>query len=139
MTITMIAPKMPNSYFGTEMFVCEVRVDLVADVGEAFAIEIRKEARAEDDAPDVAHPSEDDHAEDEHGDLEEEVVRERAALVRRVERTRNAAEERAGRIRPRLRAHQRHAHRRGGGLVLADRDPGAPDPRVAQPRAAERR
>ena len=53
-------------------------------------------------------------------------------LYERVEGAGDAAEERARRIRPRLRAHERHAHRRGGGLVLANRDPGATDARVAQ-------
>ena len=62
-----------------------------------------------------------------------------AALEDRVVGAGDAAEERAGRVRPRLRPHQRHAHRGGGGLVLADRDPGAAEPRVAQPQRAEDR
>src|SRR6266436_6539920 len=41
----------------------EMPVDPGADVREAFAVEIREEARTEDDAPDVAHAAEDDHAE----------------------------------------------------------------------------
>src|SRR6266702_2643921 len=113
-------------------------VELRADVRETLTVEIGEETRAEDDAPDVSHPAEDDHAEDEDGDLEEEVVRERAALVRRVKRTRDTAEERSGRVRPRLRPHQRHAHRGGGRLVLPDRDPRTSDPRVTQASAAER-
>src|SRR5215204_6548545 len=94
-------------------------------VGQPLAIEVRQERRAEDDAPDVPHAAEDDHAEDEHGDVEEEVSGERRALEARVVGARDPAEERAGRVRPRLRAHQRDAHRRGGGLVLANRDPGS--------------
>src|SRR5581483_7594080 len=117
----------------------EVAVDPGADVREPLTIEIREEAGAEDDAPDVAHAAEDDHAEDEDRDLEEEVVRERAALVARVPRAGDAAEERARRVRPGLRAHQRHAHRRSGGLVLANRDPRAADARVPQPCADDDR
>ena len=92
---------------------------------------------ARDHAPDRAHPAEDDHAEQEDRELEVEVRRERARAVAREERARDAAEERADRVRPGLRPHQRDAHRRGGRLVLADRDPRAPEPRVAQPDAAE--
>src|SRR4051794_16294792 len=117
----------------------EVRVEPRADVRQAFAVEIRKEAGADDDAGDAAHASEDDHAEDEDGDLEEEVVRERTALVRGIERPCDTTEERAGRVRPRLRPHERDAHCRSGGLVLADRDPRAAEPRVAQPHRAEDR
>ena len=60
-----------------------------------------------------------------------------ALLKRRVVRAGDAAEERAARVRPRLRPHQRHAHRGGRGLVLADRDPGAAEPRELQPERAE--
>src|SRR5438874_12619054 len=105
-------------------------VELRADVRETLTVEIGEETRAEDHAPDVAHPAEDDHAEDEDGDLEEEVAGERVALERRVVRPRDPAEERATRIRPRLRPHQGDAHRRGRRLVLTDRDPGVPEPRI---------
>src|SRR3954468_13925025 len=115
----------------------EVRVDPRADVRQPFAVEIREEARTDDDAGDAAHAAEDDHAEDEDGDLEEEVVGERAALVGRVERPCDAAEERARSVRPRLRPHERDAHGRRRRLVLANRDPGASEPRVAQPHRAE--
>src|SRR5438105_3330118 len=114
-------------------------VDRVADVGETLLVEEREEARAEDDAPDVAHSSENDHRQDEGGDVEREVVRERGLLEAREIRACDAAEERTGRIRPRFRAHQRNPHRRRGSLVFADRDPGAPDSRVAQPETAEDR
>src|SRR6266849_1555511 len=59
----------------------QVLVDLPADVRETLTVEIREETCAEDHAPDVSHPAENDHAQDEHRDLEEEVVRKRAALV----------------------------------------------------------
>src|SRR3954471_9171032 len=98
----------------------EVAVDPRADVRQPLAVEIREEARTDDDAGDAPHPTEDDHAEDEDGDLEEEVVGERTALVRRVEGARDAPEERARSIGPRLRPHERHAHRRSGRLVLAN-------------------
>src|SRR2546423_5638737 len=117
----------------------EVGVQPAADVREALAVEVGEEGGAEDDAEDVPHPAQDDHAEDEDGDVEEEVAREGRALEARVEGARDAAEEGAGRVRPRLRAHERHAHRGGGGLVLADRDPRAAEGRVAQPPGAEGR
>src|SRR3954470_7942562 len=85
----------------------EVAVDPRADVRQPLAVEIREEACPDDDARDAAHAAEDDHAEDEDRDLEEEVVGERTALVRRIERACDAAEERAGRVRPRLRPHER--------------------------------
>ena len=59
------------------------------------------------------------------------------SLAERVVRARDAAEEGAARIGPGLRPHQRDAHRGSGGLVLADRDPGATEPRVPQPQRAE--
>ena len=49
-----------------------------------------------------------------------------------IRAARRAAEERADQVRQRLQPHQRDAHRRGRVLVLADRDPGAPEARVAQ-------
>src|SRR5205085_6287705 len=70
----------------------EVAVQPSADVVEALEVEIRDEARAEDDADDVAHPAEDDHDEDEHRDLEEELVGVRAAVVARVEGAGDTAE-----------------------------------------------
>ena len=100
---------------------------------------VGEERGADDHAPDVPHAAEDDHAEDEHRDVEEEVARERRALERRVVGAGDAAEERAARVRPRLRPHQRDSHRRGRGLVLADRDPGAAEARVLQPQRAEDR
>src|SRR5207302_10235355 len=89
--------------------------------------------------PDVDQASEDDLHEDEDGDLEVELVGVRAPVVARVVRAGDAAEERTSRIRPRLRTHERNAHRGGGHLVLANRDPRATEPRVAQTRAAEDR
>ena len=54
-----------------------------------------------------------------------------------VVRAGDAAEERAARVGPGLRPHQRDAHRGRGRLVLADRDPGPAEPRVPQPQRAE--
>ena len=61
-----------------------------------------------------------------------------ALLNDRVVRAGDAAEERAARVGPRLRAHQRDAHRRGRGLVLADRDPRAAEARVTAAAASRR-
>ena len=82
-------------------------------------------------------PAEDHHAEEEDRELEEEVRGERARAIAREVGAGDTAEERADRVRPRLRPHQRHAHRRGRRLVLADRDPRPPEPRVAEADAAE--
>src|SRR6266511_3889298 len=103
-------------------------VELVADVRQSFLVEIREESGAEDDAPDVPHPAEDDHRQDERGDVEAEVVWERRALEAGEVGAGDAAEERACRIGPRLRPHQRHAHRSSRGLVLANRDPRSSEP-----------
>ena len=51
----------------------------------------------------------------------------------------DAAEEGAAGVGPRLRSHQRDAHRGCRHLVLANGDPRAAEPRVAQPDAAEDR
>src|SRR3954469_16956357 len=48
-----------------------------AGIGQSLAVEVGEERGAEDDAPDVSHAAEDDHAEDEHRDVEEEVAGER--------------------------------------------------------------
>src|SRR3954462_11897650 len=42
------------------------RVGDAVELGQAEAVHHRKHDRAEDDAPDVAHPADDDHAQDEH-------------------------------------------------------------------------
>src|SRR5439155_22596 len=70
-----------------------VRVEPGAGVTEARVIEVRKERAADDHAPDVAHPAEDDHAEDKDRDLEEEVAGKSVALERRVVRAGDPAEE----------------------------------------------
>src|SRR5204863_7415391 len=103
-------------------------VQRMPDVREPFLVQVGEERGAEHHAPYVAHSAEDDHREDESGDVEVEVVRERRAFERCEVCARDAAEERTGRVSPRLRAHQRDAHRGGSSLVLADCDPGTPQP-----------
>src|SRR6187551_2934169 len=115
----------------------QVLVQPCAGIRQSLAVEVGEEGGAEDDAPDVPHAAEDDHAEDEHGDVEEEVPGERRTLEARVVGARDSAEERAGRVRPCLRAHQRHAHRRCRRLVLPNCDPCSAEPRLEQPEAAE--
>ena len=146
---TRITPKIPNSYSGTSSGLCQTWTSAPPGPNLSFS-----------QAPTFARPSRLRYAR-KHAPtitpqmlpmpprmtmqrtkiemLEVEVVRERAALVARVVRAGDAAEERADRVRPRLRAHQRHAHRRGGDLVLADRDPRAAEARVAHARATEDR
>ena len=112
---------------------------LRADRGQPLDVEVAEDHAAEDHPREAPHASEDHHAQKEHRDVEVEVRRERAGLEARVERAGDTAEERADRVRPGLRAHQRDAHRGGGGLVLADRDPGATEPRALEPPTAEHR
>ena len=114
-------------------------LDLGADRREAAEVQVREDHPADRDAPDRPHAAEDDHAEQEDRDVEVEVRGECARLEARVVRPRDPAEERPERVRPGLRPHQRDPHRGGRRLVLADRDPGAPETRVAQPHGAEDR
>ncbi len=114
-------------------------VEPATDVRQPLLVQPREDGAGEDDAPDASHPAEDDHAEQEDGDVEVELAGEGAALEARVEGAGDTAEEGADRVRPGLRAHERDAHRRGGGLVLADGDPGAAQARVAQAHRAEDR
>src|SRR5262249_16825590 len=109
----------------------DVAVDPGARVRESLLIEVGEERGAGHDAPDLADGAEDDHAEDEDRDVEEEVAREGRTLEGRVVSAGDAAEEGAARVGPRLRAHQRDAHRGCRRLVLADRDPRPAQPRVA--------
>src|SRR3954452_3546207 len=83
----------------------EVAVDPRADVRKAFAVEIRQEARTDDDAGDAAHAAEDDHAEDEDRNLEKEGGGERTAFFPPVERPGPPPEKSGRRVRPRLRPH----------------------------------
>ena len=139
MTSTMIDPVDPAGVLRHVDVRPEVEVHPGAGVREPLLVEVREERGPEHHPPHVAHPAEDDHAEDEHRDVEVEVLGERRALERREVRARESAEERAAGVRPGLRPHQRNAHRRGGDLVLADRDPGTSEPRVAQTDRAEHR
>src|SRR5437867_2122542 len=61
----------------------DVVVHPAVEVGDALEVEVLEDRSAGDDAPDVAHPAEDDHRHDEDRDVEEEIVREDARLDRR--------------------------------------------------------
>src|SRR5918997_3724852 len=95
-------------------------------------VEALKDDRAEDDAVDVPHAPEDDHAQDQDRDVEREGVWEDVLYERAVEGARDAPEDCPQGVGPELRRHRVDAHGRGGGLVLAHRDPGPPQPRVPE-------
>src|SRR5918997_1836638 len=95
-------------------------------------VEALKDDRAEDDAVDVTHAPEDDHAQDQDRDVEREGVGEDVLYERAVEGARDAPEDRPQGVGPELRRDRVDAHCRGGGLVLAHRDPGPPQPRVPE-------
>ena len=76
--------------------------------------------------------AEDHHRQDEDRESELELVRVDAVQVGAVEGAGDAADRAAGGVGGELGLHQRHAHARRGHLVLAQRDPGPPEPRVAQ-------
>ena len=91
------------------------------------------------DSPDRSQAAEDHHREDEDREAELELAGVDQRRVCAEERARDAAERRAQRVGVELRADQRDAHRDGGDLVLAQRDPGSPQPRVAHPQVHEQR
>src|SRR5918994_4482679 len=95
-------------------------------------VEALQDDRAENHAIDVPHASEDDHTENEDRDVEREGVGEDVLYERAVEGARDASEDRSKGVGPELRRHRVDAHGRGGGLVLAHRDPGAAQPRVPE-------
>src|SRR5215208_460994 len=95
-------------------------------------VEALQDDGAEDDAVDVPHAAEDDHTEDQDRDVEREGVGEDVLYERPVEGARDAPEDRTKGVSPELRRHRVDAHRGGGGLVLAHRDPGPPQPRVPE-------
>ena len=132
----MITPKMPSGVLGHVDGVPKCRLNQ-APVFANPPVQVREERSPEHHPPHVAHAAEDDHAEDEHRDVEVEVLRKGGALEGREVGAGDPAEERPARVGPGLGPHQRNAHRRGGRLVLADRDPGPPEPRVAQADRAE--
>src|SRR5829696_3017783 len=88
--------------------------------------------RAEDHAVDVTHAAEDDHAQNQDRDVEREGIGEDVLYKGAVEGARDAAEDRPQSVGPELCRHRVDAHGRGGGLVLAHRDPGPPQPRVPE-------
>src|SRR5215210_4769718 len=95
-------------------------------------VEALQDDRAEYHAVDVPHAAEDDHTENEDRDVERECVGEDVLDERAVEGARDAAEDSPEGVGPELRRHRVDAHRGGGGLVLAHRDPGPPQPRVPE-------
>src|SRR5215212_9551195 len=107
-------------------------VDPLVDLRQQVEVEALQDDRAEDHAVDVPHAAEDDHAQHQDRDVEREGVGEDVLYEGAVERTRDTPEDRPQGVGPELRRHRVDAHRRGGGLVLAHRDPGPSQPGVPQ-------
>src|SRR5215211_222215 len=107
-------------------------VDPHVDLRQQVEVEALQDDGAEDHAVDVPHAAEDDHTQDQDRDVEREGVGEDVLYERTVEGARDAPEDRTKGVGPELRRHRVDAHGRGCGLVLADRDPGPPQPRVPQ-------
>src|SRR5215211_5914757 len=91
-----------------------------------------QEHRSQDHAVDAPNAAQDDHTQDEDRDVEREARREDALYERAVERACDPPEDPPEGVGPKLRRHRVDAHRRGGGLVLAHRDPGPSQPGVPQ-------
>src|SRR5512132_729941 len=115
----------------------DVRVQPGADVGKPLHVQPREDRPGKHDSPDAAHAAENDHAEEENREVEVELDWEGARVEGRDVSPGGPAEEGADRVGPRLRPHQRDAHRPGRRLVLADRDPGAAQTRVSKADRAE--
>ena len=119
------------------------RVELALDelavehVGDEPVVEEAERDRAEHHPPDAAQPAEDDHREDEDREAELELVGVDAVVEGAEERARDAAEGAARGVGEQLGLDERHAHAGRGDLVLAQRDPGAAEARVAQPEVHE--
>src|SRR5829696_2661307 len=95
-------------------------------------VEALQDDGAEDHTVDVPHAAEDDHTQDQDRDVEREGVGEDVLYERPVEGARDAAEDSPQGVGPQLRRHRVDAHGGGCGLILAHRDPGAPQPRVPE-------
>src|SRR5918995_7349896 len=107
-------------------------VDPLVNRREQIEVEALQDDRAEDHAVDVPHAAKDHHTENDDRNVEREGVGEDVLYERAVEGARDAAEHRSKGVGPELRRHRVDAHGRGGGLVLAHRDPGPPQPRVPE-------
>ena len=88
-----------------------------------------QDQRAEHDAPDAADPAEHDHHQDHDRDRETEHLRRCGLQFGDEQRAGRAGESGAGGKGQQFHLGAVDAHRRGGELVLADRHPGAADPR----------
>ena len=75
----------------------------IQHVGDQVRVRERQHDRAQDHAPDVAHPAEDDHREHEDRERELELVRVHRVQVRAQERAGDPAERRARRVGEQLR------------------------------------
>src|SRR5215203_3295163 len=107
-------------------------VDPYVYLRQQVEVQALQDDGAEDHAVDVPHAAEDDHTEDQDRDVEREGVGEDVLYERPVEGARDAPEDRTKGVSPELRRHRVDAHRGGGGLVLAHRDPSPPKPRVPE-------
>ncbi len=109
----------------------------VQHVGDHVVVDVGEQQRAEHRSPDRPQPADDDHGQDEDRERELELVGVDRRVVGPQEDTGHAAERGADRVGGQLRAHERDAHRDGRHLVLAQGDPGPPEPRIADPEVDE--
>ncbi len=107
-------------------------VELDTELAQAGAVDPGQDDRADRHTPDVAHAAEHDHQQHRDRDREQESRRCDVAGDRRGEPdAAEAAEERTDRVGGQLRPDQRDAHHARRQLVLADGQPGATQPAVA--------
>ena len=107
------------------------------NVRDQVRVDERERDRPQDHSPDVPQAAEDDHREHEDRERELELVGVDRVQVRGEEGAGHPAEGGAGRVGEELRPHERDAHARRRDLVLAKRDPGPAEARVAQPEVHE--
>ncbi len=91
----------------------------------------------QDHAIDAAHAAQHDHDQEHDRNREHEHVRGRRLQLGDIEGAGHAAEGGADREGQQLQMGPVDAHGAGGDLILADRHPGAPHPRILQPQADE--
>ena len=109
------------------------RLDDAVDLLEDDRLDVVDDERADRDAPDVAHAAEDDHRQDRERHREQELVRRHDRELRGIEDAGQAGRRRPEGEREELRRDRVDAVGGRRQLVLADRVPGPPDPRILQP------
>ena len=113
--------------------------DRVEHVRDQVVVDVGEQQRPDHDAPDRPQATEDHHREHEDREAELELPGVDQRRICAEEGARDAAERRAQRVGVQLCPHERDAHRDGGDLVFAQRDPRSPQPGVAHADSHEQR